>query len=148
MHGNRFVELRQEAAGVAGSGWEAAAVVGGLAGVGGGAGRAASSRSSSSVPAVMQRQVPRCPQIQFIDSGWTFLFCVQRRVPTVQTVQMTVEILQVLLLDRLLTCPLLCNVTCTVLGCQGRRHSCRGADADSYGPDCSEKHRDSPVAVH
>ena len=47
-------------------------------GLGGGAGRAASSRSSSSVLAVMQRQVPavllmEVPQIQFIDSGWTFL---------------------------------------------------------------------------
>ena len=56
----------------------------------------------------MQRQVPavlglEVPQIQFIDSGWTFLLCLQRRVPTVQTVQMTVEILQVPFLDRLLT---------------------------------------------
>ena len=47
-----------------------------------------------------------------------------------------------------LTCPLLCSATCTVLGCQGRRHLRRGADAVSYGPDCSEKHRDSRVAVH
>ena len=49
-------------------------------------------RSSSSVPADIQRQVPavlglEVPQIQFIDSGWTFLLCLQRRVPTVQTVQ-------------------------------------------------------------
>ena len=34
------------------------------------------------------------------------------------------------------------------LGCQGRRLLRRGADAVSYGPDCSEKDRDSPVAVH
>ena len=40
------------------------------------------------------------------------------------------------------------HLTCTVLECQGRRHLRRGADAVSYGPDCSEKHRDSPVAVH
>ena len=46
------------------------------------------------------------PQIQFVDSGWLFL---QRRVPTVQTVQPIVEIPQVPLLDRFLTCPLLCN---------------------------------------
>ena len=68
----------------------------------------------------------------------------QRRVPTVQ---MTVEILQVLLLDRFLTCPLLCNATCAVLGCQGRRQHCRGAEAVSLGPDCSENHCDSLVAV-
>ena len=50
------------------------------------------------------------PQIQFIDSGWLFLLCVQRRVLTVQTVQPIVEIPQVPLLDRFLTRPLLCNV--------------------------------------
>ena len=33
-----------------------------------------------------------------------------------------------------LTCPLLCNARCAVLGCQGRRHPCRGADAVSLGP--------------
>ena len=49
-------------------------------------------RSSSSVPAGIQRQVPavlglEVPQIQFIDSGWTFLLCLLRRLPTVQTVQ-------------------------------------------------------------
>ena len=59
---------------------------GGGLGLGGGAGRAAASRSSSSVPAVMQRQVPavlglEVPQIQFIDSGWTFLLCYRRDSP-------------------------------------------------------------------
>ena len=33
-------------------------------------------------------------------------------------------------------------------GLAGRRHSCRGAEADSYGPVCSENHRVSSVAVH
>ena len=47
-------------------------------------------------------------QIQFIDCDWIFLLCVQRQIPTVQTVQQTVEILQVPLLDWFLTCPLLC----------------------------------------
>ena len=31
---------------------------------------------------------------------------------------------------------------------QGRRHLCRGADADSYGPSIQKKHRDSSFAVH
>ena len=53
----------------------------------------------------------------------------QRRVPTVQTVQMTDEILQVPFLDWLLTCSLLCNATCTVHGRHGPRHPCRGAEA-------------------
>ena len=44
--------------------------------------------------------------------------------------------------------PVVCSATCTVLGCQGRRHLRRGADAVSYGPDCSEIHSDSSVAVH
>ena len=30
----------------------------------------------------------------------------------------------------------------------GRRFSCRDAEADPYGPDCSADHGDSPVAVH
>ena len=56
----------------------------------------------------MQRQVPavlglEVPHIQFVDSGWTFLLCLQRRLLTVQTVQMTVEILQLPFLDWLLT---------------------------------------------
>ena len=29
---------------------------------------------------------------------------------------------------------------------EGRRHPCLYAVAVSYGPDCSENHRDSPVA--
>ena len=46
-----------------------------------------------------------------------------------------------------LTFPLLRNARCAVLGC--RRHLCRGAEAVSLGPDCSESHSDSsPVAVH
>ena len=49
------------------------------------------------------------PKIQFIDSGWLFLLCGQRRVLTVQTVQPIVEIPMVPLLDWFLTCPL-CNV--------------------------------------
>ena len=57
----------------------------------------------------------------------------QRRVPTVHIVQLIVEILQVPLLDRFLTCPLLCNVGAQ-FACQGRRHLCRGADADFFGP--------------
>ena len=56
------------------------------------------------------------------------------------------RVFHVLLLDRFLTCPLLCNATCTVLGRQGRRHLRRGADADSHGPDCSSDHRYFPVA--
>ena len=82
----------------------------------------------------------KVPQIQFIGSGWIFLFCVQRHVPTVQTVQFSIEILQVPFLDWFLTCPLLCNARCTVLGCQGRRHLCRDAESVSLGPDCSENH--------
>ena len=55
-------------------------------------------------------------QIQFIDSGWIFLLCVQRRVPTVQTVQLIVEIPQVPLLDRFLTCPVIVQRRCAVRG--------------------------------
>ena len=58
--------------------------------------------------------------------SWTFLSCFHSANCANDR-----RVFQVLLLDRLLTCPLLCNATCTVLGCQGRRHSCRGADADS-----------------
>ena len=64
----------------------------------------------------------------------------QRQVPTMQTEQISVDILQEPLLDWLLTCPFLCNATCTVYGRHGRRHPCR--------PVCSEYHGDSPVAVH
>ena len=47
--------------------------------------------------------------MQFIDSGWLFLLCGQRRILTVQTVQPIVEFPQVPLLDWFLTGPL-CNV--------------------------------------
>ena len=75
--------------------------------------------------------------------SWTFLLCSYSANCASDR-----RVFQVLLLDRFLTCPLLCNATCTVLGCQGRRHFRRGADAISYGSHCSEKHRDFPVAVH
>ena len=50
-----------------------------------------------------------------------------------QTVQRTVEILQVPLLDRFLTCPFFAT-SGAQSACQGRRHLCRGADAVSPGP--------------
>ena len=78
------------------------------------------------------------PQIQFFDSGWLFLLCGQRRVLTVLTVQPIVEILQVPFLDRLFTCPLLCNVVHSS-GLQAVDISCRGAEADSYGPSFQKK---------
>ena len=46
--------------------------------------------------------------------------------------QMTVEILQVLLLHRFLTCPLWCNVMHS--SCVQVVDICGGADADSFGP--------------
>ena len=112
-------------------------------------------RGGRRLPGALLRSLRSCSdkfqqsfaQIQFIDSGWTFLLCCSDVYPQCK-LQMTVEIFLVLLLDWLLTCPLLCSATCAVLGCQGRRHLRRGADADSHGPDSSEKHGDSPVAVH
>ena len=56
---------------------------------------------------------------------------VQGQVPTVQTAQLIVEI-SLPLLDRFLTCPLLCNVG-VQFACQGRQHLSRGADAVSLG---------------
>ena len=100
----------------------------------------------------MQRQVPavlglEVPHIQFVDSGWTFLLCLQRRLLTVQTVQMTVEILQLPFLDRLLTArycatphALFTVVTVVDIPVVTQRLS--------FGPDCSENHSDSPDAVH
>ena len=41
---------------------------------------------------------------------------------------------QTVLLDWLLTCPLLCNARCEVHARHGRRHPCRGAEAVSFGP--------------
>ena len=79
-----------------------------------------------------------------VDVLWRCLFLfIAKVVDTanllcLQTVHMTVEIFQVWLSDQFLTCPLLCSATCTVLGCHGRRRLRRGADAVSYGPDCSE----------
>ena len=59
-------------------------------------------------PCARQRQVPAVQVVHVLEGApasvyrqecWTFLFCVQRRVPTVRTVQKTVEVLQVLFLD-------------------------------------------------
>ena len=58
--------------------------------------------------------------------SWTFLLCSYSANCASDR-----RVFQVLLVDRFLTCPLLCNATCTVLGCQGRRHLRRGADAIS-----------------
>ena len=60
------------------------------------------------------------PQIQFIDSGWLFLLCGQRRVLTVQTVQLIVKVVDISVVAQMQI---------------------------PMGP-LSEKHRDSPVAVH
>ena len=58
------------------------------------------------VPVIIQRQAPtvhvwtwRCPSSSSSTEWWTFLLWVQRRAPTVQTVQKTSEIPQVLFLD-------------------------------------------------
>ena len=58
--------------------------------------------------------VLKMPQIRFVGSGWIFLLCRTERYAQCQTVHMTVETLQVPLLDWFLTCPLLCNARCTV----------------------------------
>ena len=101
------------------------------------AGRAATSWTSSSVDVLG----PCSDSVRFSSSTVVGYSCYsQRQAPTMQTVQFSVDILQVPLLDWLLTCPLLCNATCTVYGRHGRRHPCR--------PVCSEYHGDSPVAVH
>ena len=71
---------------------------------------------------------------QFIDRVVDFPVVRQLRVPTVQTVQQVVEILQVPFLDWLLS-----SRSSTSLS--WRRCS-------SLGFDCSENHSDSPVAVH
>ena len=73
------------------------------------------------------------PQIQFLDSGWTVLFCVQRQYPQCKLCSFPSRFFRCRSWTRL-TCPLLCNARCAVLGCQGRRHPCRGADAVSLGP--------------
>ena len=88
--------------------------------------------------------VLKVPQIQFIDSGWIFLLCVQKQVPTVQTVQMTVEILQVPLLvhARYFATPgaqFVVSRSSTALSWR------RCSFPWSY---CSGNHRYSPVAVH
>ena len=95
----------------------------------------------------MQRQFPAilCPQIQFIDSGWMFLF--RDGYPTVQTVQKTVEFSSGAALGPVLDIPVIVQRGAQFVF-QGRRHLRRGADADSYGPLISEKHSDSSVAVH
>ena len=62
----------------------------------------------------------------------------QCRVPTVQTVQMTVEIFQVLLSGPVFDMPVVVQRHMHCPRGQGRRHLRRGADAVSYGPDCSE----------
>ena len=67
------------------------------------------------------------PQIQVIDSGWLFLLCGQRRVLTVQTVQPIVEI----------PGAALGPVPDMPVVQRGAQFAC-----------FSEKHRDSPVAVH
>ena len=81
----------------------------GWGGRGGGGRRSWSSSVGCGRPCDHAGQFPACfglkvPQIQFIDSGWTFLLCVQRRVPTVQTVHMTFETIQVPFLDQVDMC--------------------------------------------
>ena len=81
------------------------------------------------------RQVPAVlvPQIQFLDSGWTVLFCVQRQYPQCKLCSSPSRFFRCRSWTRL-TCPLLCNARCAVFGCHGHRHPCRGADAVSLGP--------------
>ena len=67
-----------------GSGWAAARGVAGR----GGRRLPGAAPSVVDVSVTMQDNFQQCsdlkvPQIQFIDSGWIFLLCVQRRVPTV-----------------------------------------------------------------
>ena len=99
-----------------------------------GAGRVAS-WTSSSVVYVPDHAVTISssivPQIQFIDSGWLFLLCGQRRVLTVQTVQPIVEIPGAAL-GPVPDMPVVQRGA--QFACRGRRHLRRGADADSYGP--------------
>ena len=80
---------------------------------------AATSSSSSSTMT--------CPRSSSSKEWWTFLLCVLRQVPAVQTVQQTVEFLQVPLLDMPVIVQRQVRSSCS----QGRRHLCRGADAVS-----------------
>ena len=74
----------------------------------------------------------KVPPIQFIDSGWIFL----RRDSSGAALGLVLDM------------PVVVLRQVPFYGCQGRRHLCRGAEAVSLGPDCSENHSDSPVAVH
>ena len=123
---------------------------------GAGAGVAVGSATSSSFRSKMWR----CPSSSSSTEWWTFPVVLQRRVPTVQTVQKTSRSYRCCSWTRLRR-PLLYNDRCfgfassencgsstvAVLGLCGS-HPCRGAEADPHGPVCSEDHRDSAVAVH
>ena len=84
------------------------------------------------VSVMMQRQFPisTVPQIQFIDSGWLFLLCVQRRVPTVQNCAADRRDSSGAALGPVLDMPVVQRGAQFV--CQGRRHRRRGEDTDSY----------------
>ena len=85
----------------------------------------------------------KVPQIQFIDSGWIFLLFAETGT-TVQTVQFSVEMFQVPLLDRFLTC--------RYCATPGAFTVVKVVDisvvAQRQSPwSCSDNRRDSPVAV-
>ena len=103
------------------------------------------------VPVVLQQFQQffdlKVPQIQFIDRvlacSCAAATCTHgancaddRRVSSVGTLGLVLDM------------PVVVHRQVPFHGCQGRRHLCRGAEAVSLGPDCSENHSDSPVAVH
>ena len=113
---------------MAGSGWEVAAVVvaaawQGLGGWRGGAGGVVDLFFSCVRPCDHAATISSnsVPQIQFSTvAGYS---CSETGTHSANC-ELIVEFPQVPFLDQSLTCPLLCNATCTVHGCHGRRHPC------------------------
>ena len=110
-----------------------------------------SSFSVVDVPVILQ-QFQQCfdlkvPQIQFIDSGRIFLLCCRDGYHSANCADDRRDSSGAAL-GPVLDMPVIVQRQLRSSRCQGRRHVCRGAEAVSFGLDCSDNHSDSPVAVH
>ena len=122
---------------MAGSGWEAAAVVAAAwQGVGGRRGGGGRRRGRCVRPAIMQRQFPAvlCPR--FSSSTVAGYSCAETGTDSANCA-VDRRYYPGAALGPVLACPLLCNVGAQ-FACRVRRHLCRGADADPFGP-CVQK---------